>query len=90
NRYGRKPTEYIAQWKQVYTVLKAKVPDVIMVWAPNTGQGYPYDTDTSDITAADLTVLDTNQNGQLDDGDDPYSPYFPGEDYVDWAGLSIC
>lgn len=38
---------------------------------------------------ADQTALDTNNNGQLDEGDDPYSPWYPGDDQVDWIGISL-
>ncbi|KAH8928336.1 glycoside hydrolase family 26 protein [Atractiella rhizophila] len=87
--YGQKPVQFIQQWRQVYTTLKAKAPEVIMVWAPNTGQGYPYVGGWGDITAENQAVLDTNGNGNFDNGDDPYSPYWPGIEYVDWAGLSV-
>lgn len=33
--------------------------------------------------------LDTNGNGVLDQEDDPFTPYFPGPEYVDWVGLSF-
>lgn len=33
-------------------------------------------------------LLDTNKDGQLDRGDDPYLPYYPGDAYVDWIGCS--
>jgi hypothetical protein len=32
--------------------------------------------------------LDTNRDGQFDVLDDPYSAYYPGDDVVDWIGLS--
>jgi hypothetical protein len=32
--------------------------------------------------------LDTNGNGYLDRGDDPWNPYYPGDDVVDWIGIS--
>jgi len=33
--------------------------------------------------------LDTNRDGNFDDKDDPYSPFYPGDEYVDWVGTSI-
>ena len=44
---------------------------------------------TGSLSADDLALLDTNKNGVLDAGDDPYSPYYPGDDMVDWVGYSI-
>ena len=36
-------------------------------------------------------AMDTNNNGRVarGDGDDPFSPYYPGDDYVDWVGMSV-
>ena len=49
--------------------------------------------------------MDTNKNGVVDTGDgklaevlffskpyfiaDPYGPYYPGDEWVDWVGMSI-
>ncbi|TPX42627.1 mannan endo-1,4-beta-mannosidase [Synchytrium endobioticum] len=38
---------------------------------------------------ADLALLDTNQDGVFNVADDPYTPYWPGPEYVDWVGLSV-
>lgn len=27
--------------------------------------------------------------GVIDNADDPYLPYYPGDQYVDWVGLSL-
>jgi len=37
---------------------------------------------------AELVAMDTNKDGVINMLDDPYSPYFPGADYVEWIGLS--
>ena len=34
-------------------------------------------------------MLDTNKDGKLTETDDPYGPYYPGDAYVDWVGLSF-
>ena len=61
-----------------------------MVWAPNTGLGYPYGSSFANLgtTAADRLLLDTNRDNVLSELDDPYLPYYPGDDFVDWVGLS--
>ncbi len=59
-----------------------------MMWAPNTGIGYPYGVQRAEISATDFNLLDTNKNGVLDELDDPYGAYWPGDDFVDWVGLS--
>jgi len=33
--------------------------------------------------------LDTGGDGQLSATDDPYAPYYPGDDAVDWVGMSL-
>jgi hypothetical protein len=33
--------------------------------------------------------MDTNRNGILDEGDEPYAPFYPGDEYVDWVGTSV-
>ncbi|POY71229.1 hypothetical protein BMF94_5541 [Rhodotorula taiwanensis] len=90
--YGQKPTEFLQSWQNMYTLVKSVAPETIMVWAPNTPQGYPYGQTGAawtSLSATDQALLDTNGNGQLDAGDDSLAPYYPGDDLVDWIGLSI-
>ncbi|BGP36250.1 hypothetical protein JCM10449v2_000148 [Rhodotorula kratochvilovae] len=89
--YGFDPVGFLQSWTNMYTLIKAVAPETIMVWAPNTPQGYPYGqyTTFSSLSAANQALLDTNGNGELDSGDDAFSPYYPGDDLVDWIGLSI-
>ncbi|KAI8822567.1 glycoside hydrolase superfamily [Fimicolochytrium jonesii] len=76
---------------------------VAFLWSPNTGNGYPfyggsfapftssngpYNRSTS-VNATEFAALDTNGDGVLDNQDDPYDPYWPGSDYVDWVGVSL-
>ena len=91
--YGFDPVGFLQSWTNMYTIIKAIAPETIMVWAPNTPQGYPYGqqyTAYGALSAANQALLDTNGNGELDAGDDAFSPYYPGDDLVDWIGLSIC
>ena len=37
----------------------------------------------------DFKALDTNGDGVLTMADDPYGPYYPGDDAVDWVGMSL-
>ncbi|KAH8921991.1 glycoside hydrolase family 26 protein [Atractiella rhizophila] len=89
--YGLQPTAFVQSWRRVYTAVKAVVPDVFFVWGPNTPQGYPWGQGfpSGANAAADRVLLDTNNDGTLDSSDDPFSPFYPGEEYVDIAGLSI-
>lgn len=90
--YGQQPTAFNTSWHTMYSTIKATAPDTIMVWAPNTPQGYPYGQTAAfaALDAVDQALLDTNKNGALDADDDSLAPYYPGDDVVDWIGLSIC
>ncbi|GAA5923770.1 uncharacterized protein JCM15063_003757 [Sporobolomyces koalae] len=90
-QYGQQPTAFLQSWTTMYNAVKAVAPETIMVWAPNTPQGYPYGQQQNfySLSAADQALLDTDKNGQLDAGDDALSPYYPGDDLVDWIGLSL-
>lgn len=91
--YGQQPTAFLQSWQNMYTLVKSVAPDTVIIWAPNTPQGYPYGQTGAAFTtlsATDQALLDTNKNGVLDAGDDSLAPYYPGDDLVDWIGLSIC
>lgn len=64
-----------------------------MVFGPNNGINYPFTSPDALVRAptrgsADFTALDTNRDGVLDNRDDPYLPYYPGDEYVDWVAIS--
>ncbi|KAJ3136563.1 hypothetical protein HK100_001546 [Physocladia obscura] len=100
-QYGQDPLGFIAAWIRCITywrkALGSNSIKVAFIWSPNSGNGYPYPgdpysfnvSDTSPENLANFQALDTNNNGQLDPEDDPYLPYYPGDEYVDWVGLSI-
>ncbi|GAA5899065.1 hypothetical protein JCM6882_004606 [Rhodosporidiobolus microsporus] len=89
--YGMQPTAFLTHWVSMYNTVKAIAPNTIIVWAPNTPQGYPYGQQTTytTLSTADQQALDTNNNGELDADDDSLAPYYPGDEYVDWIGLSV-
>ncbi|KAJ3163465.1 hypothetical protein HDU86_000044 [Geranomyces michiganensis] len=77
---------------------------VAFLFSPSSGNGYPFPggmynpfrvnhngtlNATTAVYADDFALLDTNRDGQLDSLDDPYSPYWPGAEYVDFVGLSV-
>lgn len=49
---------------------------------------YPYSMPLP-TNATEATALDTSGDGQLSPLDSPFSPYYPGDEYVDWVGLSV-
>ena len=38
--------------------------------------------------SAEWHALDTNDDGWVDMHDDPYTPFYPGDQWVDWVGLN--
>ncbi|KAI8837343.1 glycoside hydrolase superfamily [Chytridium lagenaria] len=97
NRWHGRPLQYVTQWRRVYdAVVRRGAKDrVAFVWAPNYGIGYPYGGGATTAptgpapNATEYAALDTNRDGVVDNGDDPFSPWYPGDEYVDWTGLSI-
>ncbi|KAJ3055340.1 hypothetical protein HK097_010840 [Rhizophlyctis rosea] len=91
-RYGQQPAKFLASWRKVIPAVRAKAaPGMLaVVWAPNSSNGYPFSGLEWSVTntSADYRVLDTNKDGALNGLDDPYSPYYPGDDLVDWVGFS--
>jgi hypothetical protein len=89
--WSQQPTAYIQAFRMIAEAVHRDAPGTAMVWAPNYGGGYPFIGGPFEIqiTHPDFPMLDTNQDGKLDMYDDPYSPYYPGDDAVDWAGMTI-
>ncbi|KAJ3210374.1 hypothetical protein HDU67_005366 [Dinochytrium kinnereticum] len=95
--WHQRPVRYVQEWRRVYdAVVRRGAKDrVAFVWAPNYGVGYPFRS--SSITSATVTnatefdALDTVKDGVINQssGDDPFSPWYPGDQYVDWVGISI-
>ncbi|ANH39922.1 OpgC protein [Nocardioides dokdonensis FR1436] len=90
--WGQQPGAFVDAFRTVADVLHTSTPEAQTVWSPVYGAGYPYgaaygDVDPDRASASD--ALDTDGNGRLDGRDDPYGPYWPGPDAVDWVGLTL-
>jgi hypothetical protein len=77
--YSQQPTLYVQKWQDLTNKIRAATKRVSMMWSPNSADNYPFG---SPMAGAEIGALDTNKNGALDNGDDPYAPYWPGEGYV--------
>jgi len=87
--WGQQPTEYIATFRRVANAVRA-APGSRTLWSPNDGTSYPFTrSNRAAPSQPDLDLLDTNRDGALDAADDPYQPYYPGDEYVDWVGLTL-
>jgi hypothetical protein len=93
--WGQQPTAYVAAFRTVAAAVHAGAPTASMVWSPVYGSGYPFrrgngaDSEIDLSGKRQLAPLDTNRDGRLDEGDDPYGPYYPGDRAVDWVGLFL-
>jgi hypothetical protein len=90
--WGQQPAAYVDAFRTVADAVH-DTTDAEMVWAPVYGAGYPFGrrltSPGSSQQRADRDRLDTDGDGVLGDGDDPYGPYFPGDRFVDWVGLHL-
>jgi hypothetical protein len=88
--WGQDPTAYVASFRMVAATVHQRAPGVAMLWAPNSGSGYPFagGAFAAKPGSAAATALDTNLDRKLTAADDPYAPYWPGDDAVDWVGMS--
>lgn len=84
--WGQQPEAYVAAFRTVADAIHAGAPASATAWAPNEGSGYPF---TGGPYASEDPVLDTNGDGTITNADDPYAPFWPGDDAVDWVGMSL-
>lgn len=89
--WSQQPTAYIRAFRLVADALHRNAAGSAMLWAPNYGAGYPFIGGAYEIQpdSADFALLDTNHDGKLDGHDDMYAPYYPGDDAVDWVGMTL-
>ncbi|KAI9328085.1 glycoside hydrolase superfamily [Obelidium mucronatum] len=91
--YGFDPTGFIPCFQGMAISLRKFTNMTAMVWGPNIGFGYPFGSSGGIPLPAEGTAnfiaMDTDKNGKIDKFDDPYGPYWPGAEYVDWVGLSL-
>jgi hypothetical protein len=89
--WGQQPVEYVAAFRTMSEALREGTHSAAMMWAPNYGGGYPFAGGVSEAEpgTANFVALDTNSDGSLSMADDPYAAYYPGDDVVDWVGMSL-
>jgi hypothetical protein len=91
--WGFKPTKFKEIWIKLYMMLRSisDANKTVMIWAPFEGNAYfsGYSPSIIDMSDNDIVSLDTNLDGLITSEDDPYSPYFPGKEMIDWVGLSL-
>lgn len=56
---------------------------------PQSNPAFPRANDVDPVKRADFERMDTNNDRVISNLDDPYLPYYPGDQYVDWVGISL-
>ncbi|MFE4837070.1 OpgC domain-containing protein [Arthrobacter sp. NPDC056691] len=88
--WGQQPEAYRNAFRAVATAFKTQDDaGTVMVWQPFLGRDYPFARNrNAPAPGSDgFKLLDTNGDGRWDSSDDAYSPYYPGDDAVEWSGL---
>ncbi|RKO89526.1 hypothetical protein BDK51DRAFT_9806, partial [Blyttiomyces helicus] len=95
--YAQQPLGFIQSWRTMANAIAssgAVRSQYALVWGPNAGNGVGYNGGitpdlATKIGTAEYNALDTNGDGEINLLDNPYAPYYPGDEYVDWVGLSV-
>nr|WP_274617601.1 glycosyl hydrolase [Nesterenkonia sp. AY15] len=85
------PQAYVQAFRQVAAAVREQTTATEMIWAPNYGGGYPFvgGQYAPDPGTEAFELLDTDADGELTQMNDPYAPFYPGDDVVDWVGMSL-
>lgn len=88
--FGLKPTSYKAKFQILADYIHTLTNLTAMVWAPNIAGGTYSSPPTTfknnypEPGTDDFRLLDPNSNGEIENSEDSYQPYYPGDEYVDW------
>jgi hypothetical protein len=89
--WGQQPVAYKEAFRNVAAAFReTSDAGTVMVWQPYLGRDYPFDRHRSAPAPGSegFTALDTNGDGTWNGSDAAYAPYYPGDDAVDWVGLT--
>ncbi|MDD4735278.1 MAG: hypothetical protein PHP44_04140, partial [Kiritimatiellae bacterium] len=91
--WGQQPTAYRNAYRMLASNVHECTERTAMVWDPNEGAGFPwpigeYVRIDKNIYSNEYAEMDTNGDGGLSGQDDMYAPFYPGDDAVDWVGMS--
>lgn len=90
--WGQQPVAYVDAFSVVAEAVHDATEHAAMVWSPVYGSGYPFGRAYGAVdlrSDRETAVLDTDGDGDVDVADDAYGPYYPGDDVVDWVGLTL-
>ncbi|MDR7159428.1 OpgC domain-containing protein [Arthrobacter sp. BE255] len=89
--WGQQPPAYKAAFRNVAAGFKAADDaGTVMVWQPYLGRDYPFERHRNAPAPGSegFAALDTNGDGTWNGSDAAYAPYYPGDDAVEWVGLT--
>jgi hypothetical protein len=89
--WGQQPATYKTAFRNVAAAFKtADDAGTVMVWQPYLGRDYPFARQRNAPAPGSegFALLDTNGDGSWDRADSAYAPYYPGDDVVEWVGLT--
>ncbi|EGF79028.1 hypothetical protein BATDEDRAFT_35503 [Batrachochytrium dendrobatidis JAM81] len=88
--YGQDPKAYRESFVKLANMVHNTTNNTAMVWSPVSALSYPFPGGRffPNQTESRFQQLDTNQDGVFNAEDDPFLPYYPGDDAVDWVGIS--
>lgn len=88
--WGQRPDSYVVAFRSLSRALHAGLPGAAIVWSPaeRSLSAVPLNSMATPV-GEETAALDTNSDGVVGAGDDPYGPYYPGDSAVDWVGLSV-
>jgi hypothetical protein len=87
--WSQKPVFYKEKFRLLARIIHARTTRTAMLWSPNNGLGYPFGKPMPIMPVEEFAALDTNKDGAVNQEDDCYEPYYPGDDAVDWVGLTL-
>ncbi len=89
--WGQQPAAYVSAFRLLASAIHTRAPGSATMWAPNYGGGHPFAGGDHQAAAGspDAAALDSDGDGTVTAADDPYAPYWPGADAVDWVGMSL-
>lgn len=87
--WGQQPGAYVPAYRAMAQAFDSKT-NALMVWQPFQARDYPFTRNRNAPASGSpgFAALDTNSDGAWNGLDAPYAPYYPGDDVVDWAGLT--
>ena len=89
--WGQQPGAYRSAFQAISAAFEETDGErTSMVWEPYLGKDYPYDRhrNAPGPGSEGFALLDTNGDGVWNSSDAAYAPYYPGDDAVDWVGLT--